>query len=344
MEKSGLLLSILLLLSMTAAGFSVSVEDSCSDSQPILSISNLTDAHAAESDYYQGYTGPGNQQGKQICMDGLSYARLRNSCTEVETPVISLSNMTNAHVGEPGYYQGYTGPGGQNGKQLCMNGVSNTYIRESCEDHETSLFSLSARQDAHIGVPGHYQYQVCVAEAQNIALELRWEHENSEVYVNSEQQDTGGTVGENDGLNYITTENSSLGQEIMLGLVNYGSFRQMDYQISGDSIEVRMVQDLPSENKASFLIPFTEGTHADIDQREQNIKGGLFSNPDFFEYSNPSFAYGMTKKKIIQATISYPEEKIDINGFTPEIRGSQVVYIRNMGEKPEGGKKLNISR
>lgn len=124
---------------------------------------------------------------------------------------------------------------------------------------------------------------------------------------------------------------------LVSGVVGADGFQRVgfDNETSGGRYELNVT----GRGETRFLVPFTQGTHEDVQGRERYITGGVFGDNGFFDFANPNFGGSLTTEKRVRVTLGY--ENILLDGFERSISpGTYDIVITNNGAA-DG--KVNVS-
>ncbi|MDY6769454.1 MAG: hypothetical protein SVU88_00610, partial [Candidatus Nanohaloarchaea archaeon] len=123
------------------------------------------------------------------------------------------------------------------------------------------------------------------------------------------------------------------------GLVPGGGFHAAGFTRDGTHGRYRVNLTVTGD---TVFLPFTEGSHGVIEDRESAIQGSLFGSANFLGFPSPNFAYTLTRKKTVTVTLGY--DNIALEGFNDTItQGSYTLVIQNRGKK-DGEKQVRISQ
>lgn len=122
------------------------------------------------------------------------------------------------------------------------------------------------------------------------------------------------------------------------GVVPGGDF--LELRFTNESSSYRFEQTQTIEDNV-FLLPFTEGGHGVIEDREGAIQGRLLGGGNFLGFPSPSFAYEMGEEKTVRVSLSY--DAISLDGFSGTISpGTYTLTITNEGVE-DGKTQVNVT-
>lgn len=270
MQKIWTAALILLLAGSTAATqIESKIAGSCpADYEPTISM-------AAPNDTYSNPGPPGMYQ-YNLCISGIEKTQTANSCDKNAGFYLS-SNGTDAHLSK---FSSYNIP-------VCT-GQMVTSIRDSCLSNQTSLFSISGEDNAHVASPDIFNKEVCgyFEKPKNITLEVEFNLSSSDnVYVDGQKAaETEFRLAE---FPYIVSE----GSNHVSGIVADDMIR----------VERKLEQDnrlIMERESGEFIIPFTRGDHEEIEEHQQQILGNSFLNQ-----VEPSFGFFIPEHNTITASL-----------------------------------------
>lgn len=142
------IISIVYAHTLIAGTLSCSMATSCTNGSIIYKTSSTTNAHAEKASS-TNYT-------RMLCCTNVK--NIGNSCTGNFATVLKLSSTTNAHV-EQNTFVNYA-------EQVCLSAptgasISVGYQAANCTGWDTTLGSMSAATNAHIGDPSAYNTKIC---------------------------------------------------------------------------------------------------------------------------------------------------------------------------------------
>lgn len=266
---------------------------------------------------------------------------IKSSCADNEEPLVSLSDTSGGHIGEPGAYS----------NQVCVRGATEFNIRQTCQETETQVFSLFARENAHISAYPDYKYSVCskgvradlrtsCLDNQTEALSI-YSDDNSHVADVSVLQDslclyrpapTNITV-ELSGLSgdfYADDQPLSTGDSLTLveypyavsenngmttGLVSYGEFVRLS-RPETDTVSM-------TQQSSAFLLPYFAGNHQELEDEQEQVNEKRLLN-----LLSPSFSYTIPENPRVKVALQPDQQNI---GFRNTLRNDIGITIRNEG-------------
>lgn len=161
---------------------------------------------------------------------------------------------------------------------------------------------------------------------QNITVQLSgaFDHPRDTAVIDDTQDPATGTYSPGDvDFGYATFE---LMQQVA-GLVPVGTFLQLRYENRSGSYLFAQTQPIGDN---LFLLPFTQGTHEAVEDRESLIQGSFLGPGNFLGFPAPNFGYELTKKKTVRVTLGY--DTLVLDGFSGRIDpGSHTLVVTNEG-------------
>ncbi|MDY6769881.1 MAG: hypothetical protein SVU88_02810, partial [Candidatus Nanohaloarchaea archaeon] len=135
---------------------------------------------------------------------------------------------------------------------------------------------------------GHNFTATLLVTLQNVTVRLTgdFDHPNDNVVIDDEQRGEGTYTADELDFGYAAFE---LGGKVA-GIVPAGTFLKLRFDDRGSTY--RFAQTQKGEGN-DFLIPFTEGSHGVIEDRESAIQGSLFGSANFLGFPSPNFAYAL---------------------------------------------------
>ncbi|MFB6145191.1 MAG: hypothetical protein ABEJ99_01660 [Candidatus Nanohaloarchaea archaeon] len=302
MKKILVILAIFLLLGRAGAIFDAKIASNCGNYyEPVISISN--------PDGPDGHPGPPDLYSQKLCVKGIINSKIDNSCQKV-TGFYLWSNGTQAHLS---MYDNYA-------KHVCT-GRMQVNVRSAsnggCYSNETKLFSISSLSNAHVAKYSYYDNKVCgsVVKPHNVTVSMNFNlTSNDDVYFDGNQAPVQEFFPPAD-FPYIVSE----GGGHVAGIVP-DSFTKAERQLSTrNTISLKKAR-----TRATFFLPFTEGTHKDIESRKEMIQ-----NHNFLGRLRPSFSFFMPKTPTVRVAL---EPGIEINSSLSMGTGSHEIKIRKTGK------------
>ncbi|MDY6769455.1 MAG: LamG domain-containing protein [Candidatus Nanohaloarchaea archaeon] len=111
------------------------------------------------------------------------------------------------------------------------------------------------------------------------------------------------------------------------GLVPGGGFHAAGFTRDGTHGRYRVNLTVTGD---TVFLPFTEGSHGVIEDRESAIQGSLFGSANFLGFPSPNFAYTLTRKKTVRVALSF--DSIVLNGFDRPIdQGTYTITVSKVG-------------
>lgn len=287
------------------------------DERELFSMSNDSNAHAANPGFYNDYS---------VCASGINRSRIETVCTDVETPVISFfePNATFSHISTEDELFDY---------KLCTGQLS-VGLRDTCPASTKAIVSVFELPESHVARPGAYPHQLCGAVFTEVSLLLEFHlGGNDDVYINETANPPQGTYRNPDGWDSasITAENASM----VAGIVSGENTRTtaIGYGESGNDHVFNVTQ---KRGTVSYFVPFTEGDFLTIRNRVPLIEQGAF-----LDEITPSFAYELVESATIQLTL----ELVGADLVTDMVlaRGVHRLIIQNLGPNAEGQPQVSVN-
>lgn len=155
-----------------------------------------------------------------------------------------------------------------------------------------------------------------------------------EKYIDGEQRGEGVYTSDSIDFGYAVGEANGT----VAGLVPGGTFDTSGFY--ADSGNGMYTFNLTLSEETTFL-PFTEGTHNVIEDREEKIQGGLFGSGNFLSFPSPSFTDKMSDDKTVRVSLSY--DNIDLNGFRDTLSPGTYILTISSGGVQDGSTHVNIA-
>ncbi|MCJ7450497.1 MAG: hypothetical protein MUP58_02045 [Candidatus Nanohaloarchaeota archaeon QJJ-9] len=280
---------------------------------------------------------------------------ISSSCEDYETALFSISNESNAHAAEPGFYN----------LQVCAEEVGSTGIKKECEDIANPVLSfyqpdsgiahLSAKDDRneyvlcskklatsvwkncpsgskpivsiydsvenHIAEPGIYDWQVCGAVFDDVTLAYNFTMSGNKTFVaNMEETSDNITDTASDLPGYAAAQNSS----VISGVVGEGS-PPHNVEIRNESGRVVIKHNINNQNNLEWFIPFTRGDYFDIENRL-----GMIDSNEFLSKFNPNFAFELADHILVKVSLELTQA--DIANYISIGPGIHNLVIENQGD------------
>lgn len=211
---------------------------------------------------------------RNLCLKGPGDI-LYNSCSE---PDFYLSgNTTNSHFSTNNVY----------GMGVCISEFRNR-VGDSCFDNETAIMSVSSKHNAHVGWPGFFDKQLCGW------LEPE-KPDNTTVKINL---DSGGTVFIDDVNTYgpvKVAEYPYIVQEDEPHLRGIVSHSMIEAEAGSNKRRLEMTT---SVENGRYFIPFTEGDHENVENRQEEVL-----DRTFLSLVNPQFGEGSEETPLVKTII-----------------------------------------
>lgn len=278
-------------------------------------------------------------------------SNIRPSCNANEESLISISSLTDTtgHPAEPGYYS----------ENVCVRGIENVEIKESCLNEGIGFYISSRKSNAHFSNFEGYNLRVC---ADNMEVEVRNTCLPSETALFSVSSAANGHVAEpgfytlDACASYSEPQSVALNVEFNLssddevyfddtqvnGEQTYSPPAEFPYLISEGNGRIAGVvareftnisREIPDKNRleattqtenANYIIPFTDGSHETIERRQQLVLGNRFVSS-----FNPSFAYFITENPEVRVAF---RSDIDVKSNLSLEPGTHVIKLEKTDE------------
>lgn len=153
------------------------------------------------------------------------------------------------------------------------------------------------------------------------------------VYIDGTQRAPGVYRDEDITFGYGVAEGSTL----IAGLVAGTGFSHVGYETLSDRYRVNVTDT----GSSTFLLPFSTGTHSDVQSREDLIRDGVYGTGRLFGYPSPNFAYTLTEEKTVRTALAY--DTIRLTGVEQTLSpGTHDLRIENHGTE-DGQVNVSIS-
>lgn len=287
MKRSKIVLTAcLFLLLPLAAGVEASVSTSCSpDEEAMVSLSNTDGGHIAQ---------PGEFNDK-VCVSGVEYLDIKNSCGNDEQFVFSMTNRTDAHFSILENEYNY---------QVCSSRTTgHVEAGDTCGTNSTAVMEVSARNDSHAAslANDNYNKVFCLGgtSAENVTLKLQSPKIGDSVYVDETTISSENSMNPPFAFPYIIAENP------VAGIVSAGGVTEI---ARPSSDEVEITQNIGN----TYMVPFTTGSYREVEDEEDDV-----TNDRFLSGLSPNFAF---------ADVSTPTVKV-IHDSSRKVEGfSNTIY------------------
>lgn len=266
---------------------------------------------------------------------------IKNSCADNEEPLISISDTSGGHIGEPTAYS----------KKVCIRGAAELEIRQDCREAETQVFSIFALDNAHISSYPDYKYSVC---SQGLRADLRTSCLDNQTEALSIYSDDNSHVGnpsvfqdslclyrpppknitvELSGISgdfYADDQPLSTGDSLSLveypyavsesndmtsGIVSYGDFVKLS-RPETDAVSM-------TQKSSAFLLPYMAASHQEIEDEQEQVNEKRFLN-----LLSPSFSYPIPENPYVKVVLK-PDQQNE--GFRDTLRNDIGITVRNEG-------------
>ncbi|MFB6295140.1 MAG: hypothetical protein ABEI97_05245 [Candidatus Nanohaloarchaea archaeon] len=289
--------------------------------------------------------------------DSSSFIIRNGTCQSDERELFSMSNRTNAHAGDPGYWSHAVCGSGfdqrhytstcasdetavlsffgseQNTTHLATDATLFDYklctetltvgVRDECPDTTKAIASIYEEDEDHIAEPGHYSTQLCGAFFDSVTAMLEFHYgPNTTVYINDTANPSQGIDRDTSGRDswYVAAENDSMVTGIVSGQDTVTT--SVGYNEDGDTTAFNLTQE---RGQAGYFVPFTTGEADDIGDRIPLIESG-----DFLDEFNPNFGFTLAEEMTVRLTLQFVDINIE-NGLTLDA-GTHRLVIENRGD------------
>lgn len=283
----------------------------------LFSLSNISNAHAANPGHYDQY---------KVCASGVNQSDYDSICVGGETATVSFfGNQQNyTHLSVDDEYFDY---------KLCTGKLS-IGIRNSCPDTTKSIVSIYELPESHIAKPGVYSHQLCGAVFEEVSLMMQFHlGSDDDVYMNGTANPARGVYEHPDGWrsSYITAQNQSL----VAGIVSGENTRTtaLGYGESGNDHVFNVTQ---KRGSASYFVPFTSGDRFSVENRISLIRSG-----NFLDQFNPNFGMQLVEDMLIQLTLRFTN--VDLTSDMVLSSGIHRLLITNIGENAAGEPQVRVN-
>jgi hypothetical protein len=171
--------------------------------------------------------------------------------------------------------------------------------------------------------------------ADNVTLSVSYDVGSDRTYIDDQERCDGFYTSSEIGYPYAVSETSFNAMDTVFGTVAYGEFIRLGCSNSTSGVQVNVTQSF--DRKTVFLTPFTEGTHATIEDRRQNIVGGFLGGGNFLGFPAPNFAYELSSSRLVRASLGYDREELVLDGFGQSLaQGVHDLTVTNRGVNVNG--------
>jgi hypothetical protein len=287
------------------------------DEAELFSLSNRTNAHAADPGHYDQY---------RVCSAGIDNSDYDSVCVGDETPVLSFfgseQNYTHLSV-EDEYFD----------QKLCTGRLS-IGIRNSCPDTTKAIVSIYDLPESHIATPGHYPHQLCGAVFDEVSLMMAFHlGDNDTVAINGSANPDDGMYRNEDGweTGVISAANASMVAGIVSG--ENTETTGIGYQEQGSDHVFNVTQ---TRHTASYFIPFTVGDRFTLQNRVP-----LIAEDEFRAQFNPNFGYELVETMLVQLTLQFSD--VDLVTDMVLSNGIHRLEITNRGTNDDGETQVGVN-
>jgi len=280
-----------------------------------------------------------------------------------------LSNRSNAHAADPGYYsQQHVCASGINTSDydsVCVGGETQTLsffgseqnythlsvadeqfdhklctgklsigIRDSCPATTKAIVSIYELPASHIAAPGVYPNQLCGAVFDEVSMLLQFHlGSNDTVSINGTADPEQGVRRNQAGWDsgFISAANDSLVAGIVSG--ENTETTGIGYGETGVDHAFNMTQ---TRQNSQFFVPFTVGDRFTLQNRIALITAG-----DFLGQFNPNFGYRLAEAMIVQLTLQLTE--VDLVTDMVLSSGIHRLQVTNVGTNANGEPQVSIN-
>ncbi len=299
--------------------------------------------------------------------DASSFIIRKASCQGDERELFSMSNRSNAHAGDPGYWDLAVCASGFDQRhftQVCATDETaalsffgserdDTHlatdaalfdyklctqtltvgVRDRCPDSTKAIVSIFATSEDHIAEPGHYGTQLCGAFFDSVTAMLKFHLGQDEVHINDTENPGTGIYRDLAGRDSwsITAQNETLVTGIVSGEDTSTTAAGFDNR-GGDRV-FNLTQE---RGQAGYFLPFAVATTGDIRDRIPLIEAGTF-----LDEINPSFGFPLAEEMTVRLTLALDE--IDLVGDFDLSAGTHQILIEKLGETSGGTPRVSVN-
>jgi len=293
----------LLFMAFSGLALDFSVRNSCTNSEPMVSLNNTSG----------GTIGGPNYSENLVCADQVSYFEIRESCRSNENFILSMYDLNNSRISM--YEEEYT-------YQLCAQNLGSA-VRDSCRSNEVKALSVTSENNTNVASPIYtdttYDMSLCITQRkpQNVTLELSGISGNT--YTEDGEIPVSDSISSPINYGYIIEEQPK-------GIVGYGSVIRIARP------ENSILSLTQTADSGTFLLPFTKGGITEVQDKKNSIIENTFLNR-----ISPSFGFEQNQDPKIKVRYVSPHQ---LQGFNEKIRWRSELSIKNTGLKAD---KLQIS-
>ncbi len=331
MRKVLLVLLCLSFLSIGVTSLDFPIMDECDGeySEELFSISNRSNAHAAEPDVFKDYESAHNREGKVVCAPSELNTNIDDECEELKNPIFSFY--------DPGTGESHLSPEGEKNEYVLCTRELSTSVRRSCPGGSEPIISIYDPIENHVAEPGYYEWQVCGQLFKNASLAYNFTMEGNTDFIqdgkiisDEETVNKSSTTEEDSYPLYSVIQNSSL----ISGVVGSSTHPQKT-SIQNINDIATITHSYDESHNLRWFIPFTTGTYFDIEDRLS-----LIANNNFITQFNPNFAFFLAEEILVRITLDIVDA--DIVNDLKLSSGVHNLVIENVGEE-DGMPQVNIS-
>lgn len=171
--------------------------------------------------------------------------------------------------------------------------------------------------------------------ADNVTLSVSYDFGSDRTYIDDQERCDGFYTSSEIDYPYAVSESSFNALDAVFGTVAYGDFIRLGCSNSTSGVQVNVTQSF--DRKTVFFTPFTEGTHAIIEDRRRNIVGGFLGGGNFLGFPAPNFAYELSSSRLVRASLGYDREELVLDGFGQSLaQGVHDLTVTNEGVNANG--------
>lgn len=276
------------MINPAAADLDFNIRQSCqSGEESLFSMYDKKGGNIGTPGYYKW----------QVCGEGSGYT-VKESCAENEGSVISMFQKNDSHASVDQTYRW----------DVCAPQVR-AEVSQECDNPMVSMHSLT---DSHVAEPGYYKWQLCpyLELPGNVSFELSFEPE-SEVYIDGEPAEERIYTPIEMAYPYIVSDQP-------LGLVSYGSLRELEYREGTPEDTFRVTQEAGS---SSVLLPSTSSGYGEVEDDEDEVV-----DRSFLDQNMANFGFSSSGTPLVKV-----RRKFDytVTGFEDVESGSVEISVRN---------------
>ena len=261
---------VILLMPSATAELDAEIAESCKiDYEPLISMANpASDTNNPGAPDVYKY---------KVCVRGIAESTFSTSCKK-NVGFYMSSKGNAAHFSTQNSYYWH----------VCTGKMKTRVTTGPKYDNETKLFSVSSLKNAHIAEPDFFKYNVygLYATPENVTLSLTFNlSSNDDVYFDNERVDGESTFTPPAEFPYIVSESNSL----VSGIIS-PNFRKAERKIV-----TKNRISFTEKGDSSFILPFTSGSHIDIEDKQ-----GEILDRSFLDSISPNFGFAELDSPVVK--------------------------------------------